>query len=480
MTDREDQGGSRVDDEALARYVRDAVSRYEVPATIGRGASAPRRELGHSLGMASKAAFVLIAVIVATAVIRPAPFDQREGTNGSSALPSVNASPPAAASADASASESLVASDPAGPVDLGRFFWFNIETVGPCPPTESVEGMSACAEPGAPILATIKFEAGSLDGRHRKNLTFALEGVDQPADLRRARPSAFLGADGEVFYTANDERGGALRSVKLSTGAHTERFRSEELIQSAVYDRVDGTVIATLVSAGERRDRGIWRLDLATGSASRIIEPRTDLDFTLRADGWSREVFLTPDSRRIVSLDCVDRSCEARVFEAKTGALATTATRLRNEEVHGVTDRALIGLFDCPQRPCRITALGLDDGSLKPLVSPCAHGLAALAAGSGAAASLGIGAVGDSTCDTHAVLAVETETGKPRTAWIARSPGERQLQIIQRQPYLGYSAPDGWIMLGPGGGFKPATVDETADPILLDLVHGGVVALVIS
>lgn len=477
MSDREGRG--QVDDEALDRYVRDTVSRYDVPPTmLGRG-SPSRRRAGQSMRIVSQGALMAVAIILVGAAIRVGPFSQRGesiGVEGSSSVPSSWIVP---ASANASPSASPLSSESVGAVDLAAFAWFDLAVVGPCPPEEQGgQGLSSCTEPGAPVLATVILEAASLDGRHRRDLTFELRGVDQPADLGRARPFGFMGADGEVFYTANDERGGALRSMNLSTGGHEERFRSDELIQAAAYDNVDGTVIASYVSVDQRGDRGIWRINLATAAASRIVEPRSDLDISRRANGWTRNVWITPDSRRIVSLDCIDTKCEARVYDAETGALAATAAGLRDEAIYGVTDRDLIGVFDCPQQPCRISALELDNGLLRPLVSPCGYAVAALAAGSDAAAVLGVGAVGAATCDLAAVLAVETETGRSRTAWTGQSPTERQLQIIQRGPGLGYSAPAGWIALGPGGGFKPATTDEVADPILLDLIHGGVLALV--
>lgn len=476
MTDRVDQ--SQLDDERIARYVRTAVSGYDVPTTIVGGVGRSRRRVGRSLSIASQATLVAIAVILSTAAVRLGAFDQREGADGVLAPSPVTASPFTPASADASPSISSVPSEPARLVDLAKFAWFDIETVGPCPPPERVEGLSACNEPGAPAQAMVILEAASLDGRYRQDLIYELQGVDQPANLDRAHPFAFLGADGEVFYTANDKRGGALRSVRLSTGAQEERFRSEELIQAAAYDPGDGTVIASFVSADQRADRGIWRINLATEAASRIVGPRTDLDVALRANGWSRRVFITPDSRRIVSFDCIDMTCEARVFGAETGGLTAAAAGLRDEAVYGATDRALIGVFDCPQQPCRISALELDDGSLRQLVSQCTYAVAALAFGSDTAASLGIGGVATSTtCDAAAVLAVDTETGQSRTAWTARSPTERQLQVIQRGPGLGYSAPAGWIALGPGGGFKPVA-GEVADPVLLDLVDGGVIPIV--
>lgn len=427
-----------------------------------------------SLSVASGVVLVGMVLIVVGGALRLGPPQKATGpgvaptsTIGGSGLTETDPPVPTATSAPSAAVD---------PGDLATFAWFDIDTNGPCPPSEVVDGLSACNEPDAPVEAVITLEAASLDGRYRRQLTFVLQGVQQPADLDRAHPTAFLGPESEVIYTANDGRGGALRSVDLDTGADVERFQSATLIQAAAYDTSTGTVIASMVAPDDRVDQGIWRIDIERQEASLLVGPRADLDFSVRQNGWTRRVFVSTGSALVVSLDCLDFACEARVYDPKTGAIEARSEGLRDEVVFGTTDQALIGVFDCPTQPCRISAVDLTDGTLTHLVSQCSYALAALADSAGNDMLLGVAGGAEPSCDANAVLAVEVDTGRSRSAWTARSETERQLQIIQRGPGLGYSAPSGWIALGPGGGFQ-STPELVATPMLLDLASGRTVAL---
>lgn len=452
---------ARTGDHLVAVYVRRIVSSYPLPKSLKDPTSfsprTPRRSpLTAARVLATAALFFTLAVLIGPELIRINPPPDR-------AVSGVALSPPDASS-ERGTPEAAVP-------DLRDFAMFDIDVVGPCPPNATGDGMSECAEPGAPSLATILLRAATLDGKSRQFLAVELQGITHPADLDRSRPVAFLGGEDRILFSANDSTGGVIRSLSLSTGSNEVRFRSDYLIQDAVYQAQDDDIIAALVTPDERKDAGIWRLDLDSGGASEISRARPDLDVSRRPDGWTRRLFLAPDSSLLVSLDCTDKECEAQVQDVRTAAVTATVRGIREDSVYGATEADLIGIFRCPAYPCPVSALSLADASIRPLVVPCREAPAALSGGRrGALLAIGMAQVG--SCDTTSVLAVDTETAEARIAWQARSPEERQLQIIQRGPGLGYSVPDGWIALGPGGGFAPAS-GETADAMLVSLTPGG-------
>jgi len=458
------------DDDWLARYVRREISRYPVPASVmsPRRARSTSRESFSSkhlepglLVIASAA--VIFVVAISSQVKPPAPTTQLSQTTSpnlgaySSSLPSISQS-----------SGSPTA------VDLSTSMMFDIQTIGPCPERRDL-GLSDCAEEDAPRVATVVLTAQTFDGAHERSVSIELLGFTEPKDLDRARPVAFPGELQEVIYSANDQDGGALRSVLLATGSHEERFRSEMLIQDAAYDPMMGNVVAAFVSRGERRDAGIWRIDLLTTKTRRIVPPRTDLDFARRVNGWIRRVFVTPDSRKVVSMDCMDASCEARVYDAETGEVVSASAGLRDDVIFGVTDDALVGVFDCSADPCRLGTVSLKDGSLSILRPPCPYVSGALTTLKGRG-MLGLSVLDSSECDPGAVVAVDVETGSSYQVWRPTTRDARHLQAIQGGRGLGYAAPPGWIALGPGGGFSPAG-GEAAKPLLLALDDGTVVPI---
>lgn len=418
---------------------------------------------------AAFATFSSLIAVLALAVVRPPWGEQGVGTTVLTPSPTLAPSPvlsPTAAPTSAPAAS-------AG-IDLALYAWFDISARGPCPNGVVSEPLSDCADPGAPTLATITLEAATFDGRYHRTVNRTLAGVSEPEQFEL--PDAVLGHGAVLFYTANDSNGGSVRSLALVDGADVEVFRSADLVTAVAYDSPDGSLLVALVSAGKRVDRGVWRVDPATGAAMQVVRARTDLDMTRRANGWHRRIYVAPGGDRLVTLDCMDGTCDARVIDARTGAQVSDATDLRDELVYGITANELVGIFDCSQRPCRISALDLETGALTPLVTSCEGSSAALAEGGQQPALLGVGPA-PGTCAAGTVSSVSTDARATNTVWTATG-SDTELLVVERNAGLGYSAAPGWIALGPGGGIRPAT-GETAAARLLDLTTGRTVAILL-
>ncbi len=462
--------GREPDDEAIGRNTRKAMARYEVPSSTLAGSSR-HPGAGDAIGVVARAAFVVVIAVLVLTVVRPLWGQQGVGTTVPTPSPTLAPSPvlsPTAAPTSAPATSVGI--------DLALYAWFEISAGGPCPNGVVSEPLSDCLDPGAPTLATITLEAATLDGRYGRTVERTLAGVSEPEQLERAQPRAVLGDGAVVFYTANDANGGSVRSLTLVDGADVEVFRSVDLVTAVANDESDGSLLVALVSAGKRVDRGVWRVDPATGTALQVVEARTDLDMTRRANGWQPRIYLAPGGDRLVTLDCMDWTCEARVIDARTGTQVSDATGLRDEEVYGISANELVGIFDCPQRPCPISALDLGTGALAPLVTSCEGSSAAIAEGGQQPALLGVGPV-PATCAAGSVSSVSTDAGATNTVWTATG-SDTGLLVVERNAGLGYSAAPGWIALGPGGGIRPAT-GETVAARMLDLTTGMTVAIVL-
>jgi hypothetical protein len=458
----------RVDDDEIARRIRRTVAGYEVPGSIANGVVLrPRRQDG--LRIAVPATFVVLAILILSNLSRGI-VDRSDAGSG--------ATPAGSPGATLEQTPSLGTQSVAVPTqpDLRAYAWFSLQTLGPCPAGEDSQGMSACNYPPAPETATVYLTGSTLDGGAGGSTSYELPGMDTPSDLERARSVAFLGGDDEILYTANGSNGGSLRSLDLGTGDDREWLRIRDLIQDAVYDPSSGSVLATTVTVQGRADAGIWRLPLDGDAAVMLVAAREDLDITRRPDGWSRRIFLTPDSGRLIALDCVDFFCDARVFDPKDGRFVSSAADLRDETIYGATNGSLVGIFDCPKHPCRISAMAVESGALESVFEPCVEAGAALAPPTEGGERLAYGAAAGDDCHLGAVSSVDLETKKARPIWSADSSKELALQIVERGPGLGYSAPPGWVAVGPGGGFV-AEAGEEATAILLNLADGRVLPL---
>lgn len=451
----------RLGDDEIARRIRQTVAGYDVPDPIVSGIP-PRPRGENGLRFAVPATLVVVAILLFANLSRGV-IDRRGDGPGATQVASSGAELTPALSTPLMAAPA--------PPDIQAYSWVNVQTIGPCPVGEVSQGMSACGIPAPPRLATVQLTASALDGGQRWSTSRELAGMEAPSDLARARSVAFPGAAGEVLYTANESNGGSIRSLDLMTGVDRERLRTRDLIQTAVYDASNGTVIAATVTPDERVDAGIWRLTLDSDASEPVAGPREDLDMSRRANGWSRRIHLTPDSRRLVSLDCADFSCEARVFDMVSSGLVSSAAGLRDDAVFGTTNDSLIGILDCPSHPCRISALALEIGALESVFDPCIEARAALASPDDEANFLAYGAVAGEQCDVAAVSSVNLLAATARRIWTAASPNDRALEIVQRGPGLAYSAPPGWVALGPGGGFL-AESGAGGTAILLNLSDG--------
>lgn len=457
MTDGETP--DRLDEAEIGRRVRETVAAFEVPTSLIQGTFPRRPRRTDGLRTALTATVGLLAIVAVANLSGPA-------------------SQPAATPIGSPTASFVQATDGSAPAtlpDIGEFTWFTVETIGPCPVEEQSAGMSACNEASAPRLAKVFVEAASLDGRGRVSTSIELSGVDRPSELERVKSVAFLGTTNQVLYTTNDSNGGAIRSLELSTGADSERLRTRDLIQDAVYDPRSDSVLAAMVAGNDRADAGIWRLTLDSDAAERLVAPGNEQEASARGEGWSRRLFLTPDSKLFVSLDCGNGLCDARVFDSEDGSHVSSAAGLRDETVFGLTTNALVGILDCPERPCRVSAMALATGVLNNVFEPCDEAGAALAAaGEDDTARLAYGAVAAERCVLGDVSAIDVQARSVRPIWTSVS--SPNLAIVERGPGLGYSAPPGWVAIGPGGGFV-AQAGEVATPLLLNLGDGRTIPL---
>ena len=248
------------------------------------------------------------------------------------------------------------------------------------------------------------------------------------------------------------------------------------IIYGAAFDHRRQRLFYGLLEPENRRDLGIWALDLGSGETpKRLAAAREPLE-DVPGYSWNRSLYLTPDGTRLVVRECQSFACAVRVYSASDGRLETEVVGLRDDAVFGITSHELVGVLTCDPA-CAISALDLSTGSARTIsADPCMlSGSGLIGRVAGGSDLLLVESTGDSACPTRpSVLAQPIGDAVSDLAWrgASASEGGQELGLAVRGSRQGYSLPDGWFLLAPAQDLALAASDEGLGARLVDADRG--------
>jgi hypothetical protein len=179
-----------------------------------------------------------------------------------------------------------------------------------------------------------------------------------PAESFVAQPS------GDVFLYGYDdpEAGSVVRAFIGHTGCDALLARPAGIVRSAVLN-LDGTALYVhSVGREDRRDLGISRIDLATGTATPVLAaPAADDSF---GPTFSTELVWSLDGSNLAVQSCgVDR-CRTRTLDVTTGGVETYAGEGHGDLV-ALTSESLYVFDACHWAPCPLLELDRATGTVR-------------------------------------------------------------------------------------------------------------------
>jgi hypothetical protein len=166
-----------------------------------------------------------------------------------------------------------------------------------------------------------------------------------------------------VFGQYDATRGSTVRAADLESGCEFALFSTPDAVRSAVIDTALASLYVHAVAAGDRSDRGVRRIDLATG-ASRLAVPPVAASDTFGATfatllRWS----LAGDDLAIQS--CGFEACRTRVLNPTAGTLQ--AADRPHGQLIGLTKDLLVAFDTCPDLPCALESVDRASGAISSL-----------------------------------------------------------------------------------------------------------------
>jgi hypothetical protein len=177
-------------------------------------------------------------------------------------------------------------------------------------------------------------------------------------------PESFASApvsDVVVFGQTELSVGSQVRAIDLDTGCEYELFATREAVRSATIDAGLRALYVHSVGAADRDDRGVRRVDLASGESSLVVPPIAAAEpfgvtFATRL-AWS----LAGDELAVQS--CGMEACRTRVLDTATGRVQSFVDPPHGELV-GFSTEKLFAFDVCSGLPCALESVDRATGKV--------------------------------------------------------------------------------------------------------------------
>lgn len=178
---------------------------------------------------------------------------------------------------------------------------------------------------------------------------------------------SFIGArsgDALVYTRSGGGRGSEVHLVDMATGCDTIIARPVQIVRSAIVDRGGSAVYVHSVTRAGRRDAGVERHDLTTGSVTSVLP-------ALDAPAWLDRVFgtelrWTVGGSSLVVQSCGFARCLSRFVHIASGRISTIDAPGQGALI-GATDSTLVTFATCPGVPCAVIAWDVPTGAAATL-----------------------------------------------------------------------------------------------------------------
>jgi hypothetical protein len=165
-----------------------------------------------------------------------------------------------------------------------------------------------------------------------------------------------------VFGQYDATRGSTVRAADLESGCEFALFSSSDAVRSAIIDTALASLYVHAVAA-DRSDRGVRRIDLATGVSRVAVPPIAASDAFGATFATLLRWSLAGEDLAIQS--CGFEACRTRVLNAAGGTLQT-ADRPHGQLV-GLTRDLLVAFDTCSTLPCALESVDRTSGAISSL-----------------------------------------------------------------------------------------------------------------
>jgi hypothetical protein len=172
-----------------------------------------------------------------------------------------------------------------------------------------------------------------------------------------------------IVYTRVAGGRSEVHLVDVVTGCDTRVATPDQIVRSAVLDASASAIYVHSVTGAGRRDAGVERHDLASGTVSRAVPPLATAELGLI---FGTELRWSTDGSSLAVQSCGFAWCLTRIYEVATGLIATFDGSDQGALI-GVSPAHLITFGACPGLPCAVRSVDRRTGSEEVLVEE-AHG----------------------------------------------------------------------------------------------------------
>jgi hypothetical protein len=164
-----------------------------------------------------------------------------------------------------------------------------------------------------------------------------------------------------VFGQNEPSLGSKVRAIDLETGCEFALFATDEAVRSATVDPGLRSLYVHSVGAADRADRGVRRVDVASGASKVVMLPIEAADRFGIAFATNLIWSLAGDELAVQS--CGIEACRTRVLDTATGRVQSFADPPHGELV-GLGAEKLFAFDVCPALPCALESVDRATGKV--------------------------------------------------------------------------------------------------------------------
>jgi hypothetical protein len=230
-----------------------------------------------------------------------------------------------------------------------------------CPPATAFALAVGSSARGAAIDAQPRLTAslstkGEVSGRV---LTVNTAGGARTKSLASESFASAAQSNVVVFGQSDAVAGSTISAIDLQTGCEFSLWTSDDIVRSAVIDVALRSLYIHAVTAGDRTDLGVQRVDVASGTTATAVPPlaaSTPFGVTFAtALRWSL------DGHALAVQSCGIAACRIRVLDLASGGIESYADPSQGQIV-GLTAAKVVTFDACPDLPCGLAAVDRPSG----------------------------------------------------------------------------------------------------------------------
>jgi len=157
-----------------------------------------------------------------------------------------------------------------------------------------------------------------------------------------------------AFGQADPSAGSTVAAIDLQTGCEYSLWSSPDVVRSAVLDGSLRSLYVHSVSADDRSDQGVRRIDISSASAAAAVPAlAAAAPFGIT---FSTSMHWSLDGDALGVQSCGLSACRTRVLEMAGGGIETFADGSQGQLV-GLTASKVVTFDACPDLPCGLAAV---------------------------------------------------------------------------------------------------------------------------